>query len=146
MTSNNMNNGRFVWYEYLAKDAKAAVAFYTDVVGWKTEKFAMGGDYVMWVGIRDRLAVSWLFPKKQQRWASLHTGWRTSRSRTSTTRQRSRRNSEKNSKRARGYSNSRALFDHCRSSRGRHVGLHANSPRWISTTRQRSVSFAGTNS
>jgi predicted enzyme related to lactoylglutathione lyase len=50
MTLNNTNNGRFVWYEYLAKDAKKAVAFYTDVIGWKTEKFAMGGDYVMWVG------------------------------------------------------------------------------------------------
>jgi uncharacterized protein len=45
-----MNNGRFVWYEYLARDPKGAVAFYTDVVGWKTEKFAMLGDYTMWVG------------------------------------------------------------------------------------------------
>jgi predicted enzyme related to lactoylglutathione lyase len=50
MTSNSINNGRFVWYDYLAKDTETAVAFYTDVIGWKTEKFAMAGDYVMWVG------------------------------------------------------------------------------------------------
>jgi predicted enzyme related to lactoylglutathione lyase len=42
------NDGRFVWYEYLAKDTKAAIAFYTDVVGWKTEPFQ--GGYTMWVG------------------------------------------------------------------------------------------------
>jgi predicted enzyme related to lactoylglutathione lyase len=42
--------GQFVWHEHLAKDAKAAIAFYTDVVGWKTQPFAEGGDYVMWVG------------------------------------------------------------------------------------------------
>ena len=45
------NTGRFVWYEDLAKDPKAAIDFYTDVVGWKTEPFPEGGnDYVMWVG------------------------------------------------------------------------------------------------
>jgi uncharacterized protein len=44
-------SGNFVWHEYLAKDPKAAVAFYTDVVGWKTQPFPEGGgDYVMWVG------------------------------------------------------------------------------------------------
>jgi predicted enzyme related to lactoylglutathione lyase len=42
------NNGRFVWYEYLAKDSKKAIAFYTDVVGWQTQPF--GEQYVMWVG------------------------------------------------------------------------------------------------
>jgi predicted enzyme related to lactoylglutathione lyase len=44
------NNGRFVWYEYLAKDTKKAIAFYSDVVGWKTQPFPEGGDYIMWIG------------------------------------------------------------------------------------------------
>ena len=51
MTNNTANNGRFVWYEHLTKDPKAAMAFYSDVVGWKTEPFTeTGSDYVMWVG------------------------------------------------------------------------------------------------
>lgn len=47
----SQNRGRFVWYEHLTKDVKAAIAFYSEVVGWKTQPFAEGGgDYVMWVG------------------------------------------------------------------------------------------------
>ncbi len=42
------NVGRFVWYELLTTDPKAAVAFYTEIVGWKTQAWE-GGDYVMWV-------------------------------------------------------------------------------------------------
>src|SRR5512138_766676 len=42
------NQGRFVWYEYLTGDMKAAIAFYSDVVGWKTQPFDKG-DYTMWV-------------------------------------------------------------------------------------------------
>src|SRR5215467_12599181 len=45
-----MDNGRFVWYELLAQDPKAAIDFYTDVVGWKTQPFGEVSDYVMWVG------------------------------------------------------------------------------------------------
>jgi uncharacterized protein len=45
------NKGLFVWYEDLAKDPKAAIAFYSDVLGWKTQPFSEGGgDYTMWVG------------------------------------------------------------------------------------------------
>jgi predicted enzyme related to lactoylglutathione lyase len=44
----NTRNGNFVWHEHLTKDPKAAIAFYTEVVGWKTQPF--GDDYVMWVG------------------------------------------------------------------------------------------------
>jgi uncharacterized protein len=44
------NKGLFVWYEHLTKDPQAAIAFYSDVVGWKTQPFPEGGDYVMWVG------------------------------------------------------------------------------------------------
>ena len=42
--------GQFVWYEHLARDPGAATAFYSDVVGWKTQPFPEGGDYLMWVG------------------------------------------------------------------------------------------------
>jgi predicted enzyme related to lactoylglutathione lyase len=34
----------------LTKDPKAAISFYAEVVGWKTQPFADGGDYMMWVG------------------------------------------------------------------------------------------------
>ena len=45
------NNGLFVWYELLTKDPKAAIAFYSEVMGWKTQPFTEGGgDYTMWVG------------------------------------------------------------------------------------------------
>jgi predicted enzyme related to lactoylglutathione lyase len=45
------NKGRFVWYEHLTKDVPAAIAFYSDVAGWKTQPFGEGGgDYLMWVG------------------------------------------------------------------------------------------------
>jgi predicted enzyme related to lactoylglutathione lyase len=46
----NANDGRFVWYEHLTKDPKAAIAFYGDVIGWQTQPFGEGGDYTMWVG------------------------------------------------------------------------------------------------
>lgn len=43
------NTGRFVWYELMTTDPKAAIAFYGEVIGWKTQAFE-GGDYTMWVG------------------------------------------------------------------------------------------------
>jgi len=45
-------NGHFVWHDLLTKDPKAAIAFYSEVVGWKTQPFTEGGksDYAMWVG------------------------------------------------------------------------------------------------
>jgi predicted enzyme related to lactoylglutathione lyase len=48
------NYGRFVWYELMTTDPKAAIAFYDHVVGWKTQVFGepVGGQepYTMWVG------------------------------------------------------------------------------------------------
>lgn len=41
--------GRFVWYELMTTDPAAAIAFYSDVVGWTTQKWETG-DYTMWVG------------------------------------------------------------------------------------------------
>ncbi|TMQ07350.1 MAG: VOC family protein [Deltaproteobacteria bacterium] len=43
------NTGRFVWYELLTTDVNAAIAFYTDVVRWKTQAWETG-NYTMWVG------------------------------------------------------------------------------------------------
>ena len=44
------NNGRFVWHEHLTKDPQAAIAFYTEVIGWKTQPFGNDAQYTMWVG------------------------------------------------------------------------------------------------
>lgn len=44
------DTGRFVWYELLTTDPEAALAFYADVIGWKTQPFDGGaGDYTMFV-------------------------------------------------------------------------------------------------
>ena len=48
--------GRFVWHELMTSDEKGAIAFYSEVVGWKTEIFgdAKGASgeqpYTMWLG------------------------------------------------------------------------------------------------
>lgn len=47
-----MSNGRFVWYELMTTDTKKAIAFYGDVVGWKTQPFdgaPADKPYTMWV-------------------------------------------------------------------------------------------------
>ena len=44
----NASNGNFIWHEHMTTDPKAAIAFYGEVVGWKTQPF--GADYMMWVG------------------------------------------------------------------------------------------------
>jgi predicted enzyme related to lactoylglutathione lyase len=43
-----VKKGQFVWYEDMTKDPRGAIAFYTEVVGWKAEPF-QGTDYTMWV-------------------------------------------------------------------------------------------------
>jgi uncharacterized protein len=44
------DKGRFVWYEHLTSDVQATIAFYSEVVGWKTQPFGEEGAYTMWVG------------------------------------------------------------------------------------------------
>jgi uncharacterized protein len=56
------NTGRFVWYELLTSDPKAAIAFYTEVVGWKTEGWGES-DYTMWVGSQGPLGGVTLLPE-----------------------------------------------------------------------------------
>lgn len=46
----NASNGNFIWHEHMARDPNAAISFYTEVVGWKTQPFAEADHYVMWVG------------------------------------------------------------------------------------------------
>ena len=53
MASNNQ--GLFVWYEHLANDPAAAISFYEEVVGWKTQPFAEGSGYVMWLSAQGPL-------------------------------------------------------------------------------------------
>jgi uncharacterized protein len=42
-------SGRFVWHDLMTTDAKAAIAFYTELLGWKTTEVEMGpmGKYTM---------------------------------------------------------------------------------------------------
>ena len=44
----NPDTGRLVWYELLTSDPKGAIAFYTEVLGWKAQPWE-NGDYTMWV-------------------------------------------------------------------------------------------------
>jgi predicted enzyme related to lactoylglutathione lyase len=44
--------GRFLWHELVTTDPKAAIAFYTKVVGWKTQAWDNMPDYIIWMGKR----------------------------------------------------------------------------------------------
>ena len=33
--------GKFIWYDVMTSDTKAAAAFYSDVVGWDAQEHAM---------------------------------------------------------------------------------------------------------
>jgi predicted enzyme related to lactoylglutathione lyase len=49
-TNSKNDTGRFVWYELLSKDPQGALAFYPEVVAWKTQPFEGGpGPYTMFV-------------------------------------------------------------------------------------------------
>ena len=64
------NAGRFVWYELMTTDPKAAMQFYTDVVGWTTQAFGdEGGDdpYTMWVGSQGPLGGVMNLPDKAKK-------------------------------------------------------------------------------
>ena len=44
MTEASSQTGKFVWYEYMGNDLRAAVDFYTGVVGWSAKDAGMGFD------------------------------------------------------------------------------------------------------
>lgn len=59
------NNGQFVWHEHLTRDTDAAIDFYTDVAGWKTQPFPEGEGYIMWVGSQGPLGGVMKLPDAQ---------------------------------------------------------------------------------
>jgi predicted enzyme related to lactoylglutathione lyase len=59
------HTGRYVWYELMTTDPKAAIAFYTDVIGWKTQ--AWEGDYTMWVGSSGPLGGTLALPEQAKK-------------------------------------------------------------------------------
>jgi len=65
--SKNVDNGRFVWYEHLTKDPKAAMEFYNDVVGWKTQPFGEAHDYFMWIGSQGPLGGVMKLPEQAEK-------------------------------------------------------------------------------
>ena len=67
MTIENADNGQFVWYELLTEDPKTAIAFYADVVGWKTQPFGENGDYTMWVGSQGPLGGVMKLPEEAKK-------------------------------------------------------------------------------
>ena len=67
------NTGRFVWYELLTTDAGAAIEFYADVLGWKTQTQAWGasGDYTMWVAGQGPLGGVSVLPEAARKMGAL---------------------------------------------------------------------------
>jgi uncharacterized protein len=62
--------GRFVWYELMTTDTKAAIAFYSEVIGWKTELFpeSQGPEaYTMWVGSQGPLGGVMTLPEEARK-------------------------------------------------------------------------------
>ena len=57
------DTGRFVWYELMTTDSNAAVAFYGETVGWKTQSLGEGGDYRLWVASQGPLGAVMTLPE-----------------------------------------------------------------------------------
>jgi uncharacterized protein len=60
------SNGRFVWHDLMTTNKKASIAFYTELLGWKTKDVEMGpmGTYTMvQIGDRDVGGIMELDPK-----------------------------------------------------------------------------------
>lgn len=67
-----MSTGRFVWYELMTTDPQAAIAFYSDVVGWKTQPFDEAGKgdgepYTMWVASQGPLGGVMTLPEEAKK-------------------------------------------------------------------------------
>jgi predicted enzyme related to lactoylglutathione lyase len=61
-----MTTGAIVWYELLSTDPKGSLAFYPDVVGWKTEAWG-NQDYTMFVGSQGALGGVARLPEEAQK-------------------------------------------------------------------------------
>src|SRR5687768_9589031 len=63
-------NGHFVWHELLTTDTKKAIAFYTEVIGWKTQLFEenQGPEpYTMWVSSQGPLGGVMTLPEEAKK-------------------------------------------------------------------------------
>lgn len=59
-------HGNFAWYELLTKDHKAAIEFYSQVVGWTAIPFSPeNSDYMMWVGKQGPMGGTMSFSTEQ---------------------------------------------------------------------------------
>ncbi|MSV34802.1 MAG: VOC family protein [Bryobacterales bacterium] len=67
MTTEHAGNGHFVWYEHMTQNPAAAIAFYSDVIGWKTQPFPGNVEYIMWVGSQGPLGGVMKLPDKLAR-------------------------------------------------------------------------------
>src|SRR5262245_24605547 len=61
--------GRFVWYELFTSETRSAIAFYTEVIGWKTEVFKDSGPepYTLWVGSQGALGGVMTLPEQAKK-------------------------------------------------------------------------------
>jgi predicted enzyme related to lactoylglutathione lyase len=62
----NNDTGRLVWYELLTSDPKGAIAFYTEVIGWKTQQWDKG-DYTMLVSEQGPVGGVMLLPEQAKK-------------------------------------------------------------------------------
>jgi predicted enzyme related to lactoylglutathione lyase len=58
-------HGRFVWYDHLAQDAKAAITFYSHVLGWTTQPIQQG--YTMFAGSQGPMAGTVDMPERMRK-------------------------------------------------------------------------------
>jgi predicted enzyme related to lactoylglutathione lyase len=64
-------SGRFVWYELMTPDTKGAIAFYSEVIGWKTQAFEGAKEpYTMWVGSQGPLGGVMKLPEEAKKMGS----------------------------------------------------------------------------
>src|SRR5437773_1647582 len=59
-----VRRGRFVWHELMTTDLKSATAFFTKVVGWKTQSWDQNPSYTMFVFNKRPMAGLMLLPEE----------------------------------------------------------------------------------
>ena len=65
--------GKWVWFELVTQDARAAQAFYREVLGWKVQRFPSGGGTYEMVYARDTMIGGYTAPRRAgepSRWLS----------------------------------------------------------------------------
>jgi len=78
--------GKFIWYDVMTSDTKAATAFYSDVIGWQAQEHAMpdNGSYTVFSKGERMVAGLMALPESCARKACAHAGPDISRVTTST--------------------------------------------------------------